>query len=105
MIGVAPDHAGRSSFHVMFSVALHFTGSPVSRLTPSSVGPRHCGQFSAPADTAIRITNSIEMGKSVLRFHVTVSIVNRMWNRRQWMAGTLAAAAAAQTKRPSTLLE
>jgi len=28
-----------------------------------------------------------------------------MWNRRQWIAGTLAAAAAAQTKRPSTLVE
>jgi hypothetical protein len=31
----------------MFSVGDHRTGRFVSALTPFSVGPRHCGQFSA----------------------------------------------------------
>src|SRR3989442_10506860 len=46
-IGVDPDHAGRSSFHVMFSVFDQRTGRFFSPLRPFADGPRHCGQFSA----------------------------------------------------------
>jgi len=47
MIGVDPLYAGSASFQAMFSVLLHFTGSPVSALTPLAVGPRHAGQLFA----------------------------------------------------------
>ena len=47
MIGVDPLNAGSGSFHATFSVALQVVGRPVSVLTPSSDGPRHCGQVSA----------------------------------------------------------
>src|SRR5262245_2445856 len=46
-IGVEPDHAGIASFQEMFSVFDHLIGRLFSPLTPLSVGPRHCGQFSA----------------------------------------------------------
>src|SRR5512134_3183965 len=45
MIGVDPLRPGMGSFHAMFSVAFHLTGSPVAVLTPFSEGPRHCGQL------------------------------------------------------------
>src|SRR5882762_5536494 len=51
-IGVDPDHAGRSSFHVMFSVFDQRTGRFFSPLRPLADGPRHCGQFSADGAAA-----------------------------------------------------
>src|SRR5687767_4899137 len=58
-IGVDADHAGIASFQAMFSVLLHLTGRLVSPLAPLSIGPRHCGQFSA-ATVAVttKITNT-----------------------------------------------
>ncbi len=47
MIGVDPLKAGSGSFHATFSVGLQVEGSPVSVLTPFSVGPRQFGQFDA----------------------------------------------------------
>jgi hypothetical protein len=49
---VAPAWPGSGNRQTMFSVLLHFVGSPVSLLTPLFRGPRHCGQFSARADVA-----------------------------------------------------
>src|SRR5215213_5003311 len=53
MMAVDPDHSGRSSFQVMFSVFDQRAGRLVSRLTPFAAGPRHAGQFSAWAGEAI----------------------------------------------------
>src|SRR6266850_4154485 len=52
-IGVDPDHAGSSSFHVMFSVFDQRTGRFFSPLRPFADGPRHCGQFSADGAAAV----------------------------------------------------
>ena len=59
--GVAPAGPGSSSRQRMFSVLLHCTGSPSSRLVPSYRSPRQCGQFSAGTDptTANRIMLNI----------------------------------------------
>ena len=46
-MGVEPDQAGMASFHAMFSAFDQRDGRFFSPLTPSSDGPRHCGQFSA----------------------------------------------------------
>ena len=51
MIGVDPLRPGIGSFHAMFSVVDHFTGSPVSELMPFIPGPRQAGQFSADSVT------------------------------------------------------
>src|SRR4051794_23102184 len=48
-IGVAPLGPGSGSFQATFSLSSHFVARPVSLLTPSPVGPRHCGQLSARA--------------------------------------------------------
>ena len=48
-IGVDPDQAGIASFQAMFRSVSHSTGRFVSVLTPSPVGPRQAGQFSARA--------------------------------------------------------
>ena len=58
MTGVEPLNAGSGTFHATFSVALHVVGSPFSVLTPSSDGPRHCGQLSAVRETPIATTNA-----------------------------------------------
>ena len=58
MTGVEPLNAGSGTFHATFSVALHVVGSPFSVLTPSSDGPRHCGQLSAVRETPIETTNA-----------------------------------------------
>src|SRR6185295_13311621 len=52
-IGVEPDQAGSATFHVTFSVVDHLTGRFFSPLRPFSVGPRHCGQFSAEGTAAV----------------------------------------------------
>src|SRR5262245_9242535 len=44
MMGVEEPDPGKSTFHAMFSVALHFVGSSLSGLVPWPVGPRNCGQ-------------------------------------------------------------
>src|SRR5262245_34535250 len=57
MIGVEPLRLGMGSVHVTFSVLLHLVGRLCSVLMPSSVGPRHWGQFSAAPEAArIRAT-------------------------------------------------
>ena len=48
-MGVDPDQAGIGSFQAMFRSVSHSTGRSVSVLTPSPVGPRQAGQFSASA--------------------------------------------------------
>src|SRR5437764_5420988 len=50
IIGVAPLLVGRGSFHATFSSRVQRTGRLVSWLTPSRLGPRHCGQFSPRTD-------------------------------------------------------
>ena len=57
-IGVDPDQAGIASFHARPPVFDHRTGSPVSRLTPFSDGPRHCGQFSAASGSGLSRTTA-----------------------------------------------
>src|SRR6185436_7477585 len=54
MTGVAPVQLGIVSFQVTFSSALQRVGRFFSPLRPLRDGPRHCGQFSANADVAIR---------------------------------------------------
>src|SRR5689334_2251221 len=51
MIGVAPVLLGMGSFQSTFSVGLHRTGRFFSPLIPFNLGPRHCGQSSAKADS------------------------------------------------------
>ena len=58
MTGVEPLKAGSGTFQATFSVALQVVGSPFSALTPSSEGPRHCGQLSAARETPIETTNA-----------------------------------------------
>ena len=53
MMGVAPDLAGIASFHEIFSVVLQWSGRSFSVLIPFREGPRHCGQFSAMAGSAM----------------------------------------------------
>src|SRR5579862_5832656 len=53
-IGVAPDLAGMASFHAIFSETLQCSGRLFSLLMPFREGPRHCGQFSPVAGSAIR---------------------------------------------------
>src|SRR5262249_126833 len=50
--GVEPPMPGSVSVQATFFEALHLVGRPVSELTPSFVGPRHCGQLSAAARPA-----------------------------------------------------
>ena len=59
-IGVDPDQAGMASFQAMLRSVSHSTGRFVSALTPSPVGPRHAGQFSAPTTpgTAVAASSS-----------------------------------------------
>ena len=57
MIGVEPLKAGSGSFHATFSVALHVVGRPFSVLTPSSDGPRHCGQL-ASSDALVMVASN-----------------------------------------------
>src|SRR3990172_10748340 len=49
MMGVETLSAEGCAFQATFSSSPHFTGSPVSVLTPLPRGPRHWGQFSANA--------------------------------------------------------
>ena len=58
MMGVAPVRDGIGNFQAMPSVALHFTGRPVSALTPFSVGPRHCGQLASTGAAAMRVNRN-----------------------------------------------
>jgi hypothetical protein len=46
-IGVDTPSPPIAAFHATFSVALHFTGKPVSVVAPVPFGPRHCGQSAA----------------------------------------------------------
>src|SRR5438876_12357097 len=38
---------GSSIFHLICSVADHFSGKPLASETPCALGPLHCGQFFA----------------------------------------------------------
>src|SRR5262245_47903373 len=46
-MGVAALRSGIASRHATFSVRLHLIGRSFSLLIPFSIGPLHCGQFSA----------------------------------------------------------
>ena len=48
MTGLEMPLPGNAVFQATFDSAVHFRGTPVSRLTPLRFGPRHPGQFSAP---------------------------------------------------------
>ena len=64
-IGVDPVHSGISSFQAMLVLSSHSTGRFVSALTPSRVGPRQFGQFSAcaaPPDHAMTHTTPTVTG-------------------------------------------
>ena len=50
-MGVDPDRSGTASFQVTFSVVDQRTGR-FSLRSPLSVGPRHCGQWSAASGEA-----------------------------------------------------
>src|SRR5262245_56909095 len=54
MIGVLPLHAGSSVLQAMLvpASALHDVGRFLESLTPSPVGPRHCGQLSLASEAA-----------------------------------------------------
>src|SRR3990172_11027812 len=52
MMGVETLSPESCAFQATFSSSPHFTGSPVSVLTPLPRGPRHWGQFSAKVDPA-----------------------------------------------------
>src|SRR5262245_51005365 len=56
MTGVAPPDPGIATRQARFSVRLHVVGSPFSVERPFPPGPRHCGQFSAPAMPAMTVT-------------------------------------------------
>ena len=75
MIGVDPLRPGIASFHAMFSVGLHLSGSPFSVLTPFIAGPRHCGQFSADNVAAVAIATS--PGLPTTRFIIDPSAAQR----------------------------
>src|SRR5262249_20352180 len=57
--GVELPWPGRGLFQTTFSLSDHFVARPVSELTPSLCGPRHCGQFSAAAAPVIDQAASI----------------------------------------------
>lgn len=67
---------GISVRHAMLSVALHFIGASVSRLTPSPRGPRHAGQ-SSPRVHVVNDTATAEVRKILSAVCVSLSnIVN-----------------------------
>jgi hypothetical protein len=52
--GVAPLMPGSGVFHWMPLVSFHVSGRFFSGEEPLKAGPRHCGQFSARAKSAVQ---------------------------------------------------
>ena len=71
-IGDACPLPGRVTFHTMFCIWLHLTGTFVSRLVPSPRGPRQPGQFSAKAASDRARMNGIAKHKKVIIFRLMI---------------------------------
>ena len=72
-IGVEPEYCGTATFQATFSVVDHLTGRFFSPLMPLSVGPRHCGQFSAPSGLT-SIATATPVPNATLRMHPFIEV-------------------------------
>src|SRR5688572_18562586 len=80
MIGVELPLPGSFTFHLTFSVSLHFVGGVADGATPVPSGPRHWGQVSPTAGSAARaapFARSITRAISAIKARFCIAISQR----------------------------